>query len=210
MRKKLFAGLAIGILLLGANSAQATLISNGVGLSSPHLTINFDEHVFPSGTGITNQYADLGVTFSPFAYYSPSGGSNVSDFMPGGYAYPFSMSFVTQQTEVAFNLQTPYPATTTFYALLGGTTVESDTITTGATPNDFFGFKDINFDQISIYTSYADGVTNGSGTGPLILDNLQMKVNSVDPAPVPEPSTVLLLGLGFAGIAGFKKRFKRS
>lgn len=86
MWKKLFAG-SIGILLLGSNLAQATLISNGVGLSSPHLTINFDEHVFPSGTGITNQYADLGVTFSPFAYYSPYGGSNVSDFMPG-YCLP--------------------------------------------------------------------------------------------------------------------------
>lgn len=120
------------------------------------------------------------------------------------------MNFVSQQTEVAFNLQTAYPATTRFYALLGGTTVESETNTTGTSPNDFFGFKDIIFDQISIYTSYAGGVTNGSGTGPLILDSLQVKINSTDPAPVPEPSTVLLLGLGFAGIAGFKRKLKKS
>jgi hypothetical protein len=64
-------------------TANAAFIQNSFGLSNPHTTINFEEHVFPSWTIITDQYADLGIEFAPFAVYDPyPGGGNVSNFYP--------------------------------------------------------------------------------------------------------------------------------
>ena len=97
MREKNYqiSGIIVGLitLLSAVQTAQAAFFQNTFGLSDPHSTITFDEHVFPSGSGLTTQYADLGVNFSPFAYYAPYGGPNVSNFMPNGFAYPFSMIF---------------------------------------------------------------------------------------------------------------------
>ena len=45
--------------------------------------------------------------------------------------------------------------------------------------------------------------TNPSGTFQIIaLDNLNVQLNS----PIPEPSTVLLLGVGFVGLVAYGKR----
>ena len=99
-----------------------------------------------------------------------------------GIAYPFSLIFPTAQTEAAFQLITG-GNTANLYAYLGGSLVESGTVTTGSSLSDYYGFNGIKFDQIYIQSSYA-GFTNGSGTGPLILDNLQLA------APVPVPSSI--------------------
>ena len=177
---------------------QAALIDNSTGLSDPHTTITFVEHVFPSGTGLTSEYSDLGVNFSPFAYYDPyAGGGYVSNFMPNGYAYPFSLIFSTPQTEAAFQLITG-GNTANLYAYLGGSLVESGTVTTVSSLSDYYGFNGIKFDQIYIQSSYS-GFTNGSGTGPLILDNLQL-------AAVPVPSAIWLFGSALVGFIGFNRR----
>ena len=193
------------MLLTGVPTAHAALIQNSFGLSAPHLTIAFDEHVFPSNSHITTEYMDMGVVFSPYAHYSPSdgtspGGSNISNFEPNHQTHPFSMIFSTPQTALAFSLITQYPATTTFYAYLGGIFVESDTVTTGNSSNDFYGFNGIVFDQISISTTYAGGGTV-NGTGPLLLDSLQFATTAV-----PEPETYLLVVVGLAGLLLFGRR----
>lgn len=116
------------------------------------------------------------------------------------------MFFSAPQIEVAFNLITAYPATTTFYAYLGGVFVESDTVTTGSSSNDFYGFNGIVFDPISILTTYAGGGTV-NGTGPLILDSLQFPTA---PTPsVPEPGTIFLIGSGIIALVGSKKRNRK-
>jgi len=50
---------------------------------------------------------------------------------------------------------------------------------------------------------------NGPGfSGGLEFDN--GSIVPIGPAPVPEPSTMLLLGLGLAGVVGFRKKFKKA
>jgi hypothetical protein len=166
---------------LAGNGLPTGFLQNGFGLPDPAQTITFDEHALPAGTQVTNQYADLGVTFSPFAYSSPpdatvdSGqgphldATNVGNFWPNVAANdPFSIHFTSPETQAAFALETA-PGSATFTALLGGQVVATATAPTGYGPgsfNDFYGFRGITFDEITIDVQTQDGA--------LILDNLQV------------------------------------
>jgi hypothetical protein len=166
--------------VIAGSGLPAGFLQDGVGLLDPAQTITFGEHAFPSGTQITTQYADLGVTFSPFASYSPpdatadSGnephidGANVGNFMPFVAANdPFSIYFASPQTRAAFALETA-SGSATFTALLGGRVVATATAATGFGPgfaDNVYGFQGITFDQIQIDVHTPDGA--------LILDNLQ-------------------------------------
>src|SRR5438874_13830194 len=120
--------------LAGAWHASATPITNSLtGLTSPTTTITFDEHVLAANSTVTNQYADLDVTFSPNVYYDPQTGfPNINGNDIGNFTFatqpafvnPMTMSFTTPMSGVAFNMAgdaTPY----VFSAFLGGTLVES-------------------------------------------------------------------------------------
>lgn len=56
------------ILLSGVPAAHAAFIQNTFGLSGPHSTITFDEHIFPFLTPVTTEYADLGVHSHPMGF----------------------------------------------------------------------------------------------------------------------------------------------
>jgi hypothetical protein len=210
MTKQYLAGLAIGVFsIAGAPSAQATIIQNTVGLSDPHSTITFDEHVLPGYTPVTTQYSDQGVTFNGALYsvYGPiaSGGvpnidgQYLSNFDPsgwGGSRFPIVMSFATPQTEAAF-AYTGGAGTTTISAYLGSSLVETYSI---ASRNDYLGFQNITFDAISVYTEWG-----GWGwVDAVFVDNIQLPTAS--PSSVPEPSIMLLLGIGLAGLVGARRR----
>ena len=178
------------------STAQATLINNSIGLSAPHTTITFDEHIFPSWTVITNQYSELGVSFSPFAIYAPYGTAEVSDFYPN-YAPLMSaqqIQFTTPQTEAAFNFYTYGGTTVTLQALLNGIVVETDYALTG---NYFYGFSNITFDAITVSTNAWPA---------WIIDNIQLAAPS-NPLPesVPEPTILLLIGMGVFGMFGARR-----
>jgi hypothetical protein len=183
-------------LFAGATVASAAPITNATGIASPAVTILFSEFGLAADTVITNQYSSLGVTFSPNVYQNPQGfpGPNVDlgpnsasnfSFSGGPIVSPFSIFFNTDQTQAAFAMITN-ANTSTFGAYLNSVLVESFSIATGpANPNNFYGFSGILFDEIR--------VTVG-GDGNAIFDNLQI-------GSVPEPTTILLMGLGLAALA---------
>jgi hypothetical protein len=194
---KYYVSALVGFITLLSNipNAHAIFISNASGLSNPHSTITFDEHILPNLTVVTTEYSDLGVTFSPYGLYfdvANNGISGISNFVPNGYGgnrFPIGINFTTPQTEVAFAFISA-SGTTTFHAFLGGNLVESNNIATGS--QSFYGFSGITFDAISIATSDSSCVF---AICPEIVDSIQIST-AVTPVPFEFDPTVGLVSLG--------------
>lgn len=189
----------LGALLFAASNVHATLIFNTTGLLSPESTITFDEHILSTGATVTNEYSDLGITFSPNLYYSSQTGfpnitgNTVTNFGSGNQVGSFSINFLENQTESAFAMVSN-SSLWNFSALFNGAVVESfSEIVNTSTPN-FYGFTGITFDEILISSSINDA---------MIIDNLQMG----ETTSVPEPTSLAILALGLVGI-GFSKKKK--
>ena len=182
--------------------ASATPITNNTGIVSPALTITFSEFALATETPITNQFASLGVTFSPSLFYNVQPFFFPTDFL-ANFSFatseqnnPVSLLFAQDQTAAAFAMQTN-PGTSTFEALLNGVVVQSFNAATNLSSlpdlthaSDFYGFSGIVFDEIRITAA----------SGSLQIDNLQLSF------AVPEPGTFVLLGLGLAGLATARRR----
>lgn len=182
--------LTLAALWIGSAAGAASLINN-TGLASPGHTVTFEEIVLPEETPVTDQYAGLGVTFSPGLFYNtqpiffPTHSLANFDFM-GSVNNPASLLFGEEMSEVAFAMQTN-PGTSTFTALLNGSIVEQFTADTSLSnlpdlsqASNFYGFTGIVFDEIQIL----------SNTAYFQIDNLQFSSTVV-----PEPSTIALAGL---------------
>lgn len=176
------------LLALGAGAHANIIDLSPTGIASPAVTITFDEHVLATNTSVTNQYADLGVTFSPNVFYSPQTnfghvqGNDVGNFTFNneGPIDPVTLLFSTIQNGAAFSFDadnTPYR----FDALLGGIVVDTFSATVGVSNNDFFGFTGDTFDSIKI-------TRTDTGQGPdWVLDNIQLGSTT---SAVPEPASL--------------------
>jgi hypothetical protein len=122
----------VGCVLVGVvvRPGHAGAFHNFFGLSKPGQTLTFNEVALPTDTVVTDQYAGLGVTFSPLVYYSPQTGfpgivghdiGNVT--FSGNLVDPTTSSHFSQPlTDAAFAIAadiTKY----TFTALLSGSPV---------------------------------------------------------------------------------------
>jgi hypothetical protein len=192
---------AAGIVLFGT-AARADQLINNTGLVAPAHTITFEEIILPTGTPVTNQYAGLGVTFTPSMYYDvqpvffPT--HSLANFDFADVHNPVTLTFNEVLGEAAFAMQTN-AGTSTFTALLGGVEVESFTAPTTLSilpdtsqASNFYGFTNIQFDEVRIL----------SNTTFFQIDNLQFS-----PAAVPEPGPVaMLLGSGVIGVLAVRRK----
>lgn len=218
MKKSLIIALGASYLLSGTmniETAQGATIQNNFGLNTPTKKITFNEITLPNGTGVIDQYASLGILFPPLTiedieiaklYYvfplnplpnlGTAGVTNFASFED------FSLKFTSNQTEVAFSMGTD-PTLSTITALLKGKPVESFDVTTNFTQtNNFFGFKDIIFDEIRINLP----INNDQSIPNAIIGEVQLGKSVPPPLEVPEPTSILsLFVIGFLGIHATRK-----
>jgi hypothetical protein len=166
------------IALVGLQSTgHAELIDRGAaGLDDPASVITFSEIEIGDTEQVTDQFADLGVTFVPNLNYRTGDhadwqnitGPNLRTGEPE--VNPFTIKFVDPQTAAIFNAIAQPPTPTTITAKLNGEVVESfETTVSIDNPNNFFGFTGIEFDEIEVeYTAETR----------MRIDNLQFGVSA--------------------------------
>lgn len=185
--------LAGGLAVLAMPALGAVINLSATGLAAPVRTVTFSEVSLADTAPVSNEFAALGVIFSPSLFYRTGdnpdwpniSGPNIRSGDP--IVNTFSLNFDQPVTAAAFAAIANPPAPTTFTARLNGVTVELfDTEVRIDNPNSFFGFEGIVFDEIQV--AY-------SGETRIRLDNLQF--GSV----VPEPATLSLCLLGCWGMA---------
>jgi hypothetical protein len=196
------------VLTLGAATAPPTqagqIISAATGLASPTSTITFDEIVLNTGALVSNQYAGLGVSFSPSVLYSPQTGfsniqgNDVGNFFNGSSPVdPVTLNFTSAETSVAFAMVSN-SSSYQFQAKLNNTLVDSFTSTVGTGSSDFYGFTGETFNSITI--------TSLGNPDFWLIDNIELG----KAVAAPEPASLALLGVGMIGTGVMVRRRRQS
>lgn len=194
--------LVVALLLSGAAGATPIKANTTTGLTSPAVTLTFDEIVLANDTVFTNQYASLGIASATGLFYNgcetvcvttPPNGKHpdLTNFSRGAtstFNVSSSLTFTSAVNGAAFQFASN-GGTFTFTALLNNVVVES--FQNSGTSWGYYGFSGVTLDKIAI-----------SAPSAYILDVLQL---GTAPSTVPEPASLLLVGLGMAAL-GFARR----
>ena len=212
-KKLLMLSISVASLAIGgmsSKSAQAAPFKRDTGLTNPDQTLIFDEIVLARHAIVTDQYSGLGIEFSPGLIYNIQenlrdsfynvGGNRIGNFPRAVLNYnainPFSIKFLEEQREVAFAM-IANPGISSFTALLNGSVVETfSTFTISVSPDNFYGFTDIVFDEVQIKVG-------GLGE-PMLLDNLQ----TIKASEKSVSELTNILGIFAIGIFGIGWRLK--
>jgi hypothetical protein len=182
-----------------ASSASATMITDNTGFDGDDYLVTFDEVAIAGGVQVTDQFLPYGVGFYP--HLKATSDLPVSDFSgqsimnASPVVDPFTIYFSQAVDAFGAYWQAYNGTELTFKAKLGGLEVDSFVYTETACcgTSSFLGFDDIVFDSVVVNT-----------TGEVVMDNLQASA-----APVPEPASLALIGLGLAGM-GFSRKKKKA
>ena len=190
---------SILVAAFGAAPARATPIAYGTAFASPSYTVDFSGLSTDTPIDVTYLAGD-GVTFSGLYatdfYGNTFRGTTAPaavNYVTGGAASPsaISISFAAPVTAAQFYLETDGYGTT-ITSLLGGNVVETTTaLSYASNGNDYFGFTDSLFDEITLTVSQ---------TGTALIDNLQVVNATALTADVPEPGSGSVLLAGLAGL----------
>jgi hypothetical protein len=137
---------------------------------------------------------------------------------------PFSMPLA--DWSFTFNLPSPIASNptgeaTNFFYFLNGSPVNASLSTIMFYDAASLGGFDLNFDDGSIVSLFCDDVGSsftlqlGTYQAEIMTESamgsgiVTLSSTVPDPAPVPEPASLFLLGTGIAGVFGLKKKFKR-
>jgi hypothetical protein len=214
MKKKFLAVLMSGLLILAASGiAQANLIVNGsfennngfVNNGQDTMVLNPLSNTMGGWTVVSNQLAWIGAS-NPFAL-SASNGTYFLDLTSyydagiyGGVTQTINtVAGATYQLSFDLGGSPQYGSSDSIQASAGSII---NTYSINASINNQWNNETLNFTANDSSTVISlIGLSGGYYIG---LDNVS--VTQTGAAPVPEPGTMMLLGLGMAGLAVFGKR----